>query len=63
MVASTLSKLPSADEIHAELTATLRHADALRKLLRISEKASSREERQTSAESKPAKPDREATHA
>ena len=39
MARSTLSKLPPADEIHAELLATLAHATTLRQLLRLRQRA------------------------
>lgn len=55
---STLAKLPSPDEVHAELTATLAHADTLRKLLRLSQRAAREQQqqkvRQAAAESEAA---------
>jgi hypothetical protein len=45
MSTSTLSKLPTPDEIHAELVATLQRAATLRKLLRISQRLDERRDR------------------
>lgn len=37
-MASTLEKLPTPAEIHAELLATLKRAESLRKLMRLSQR-------------------------
>jgi hypothetical protein len=45
MPTSALSKLPTPDEIHSELVATLKRAATLRKLLRISQRLQERRDR------------------
>lgn len=42
MAESTLEKLPTPDEVHEELAETLRHAENLRKLFRLAQRAEDR---------------------
>jgi hypothetical protein len=47
MPTSTLSKLPTPDEIHAELLTSLERVAALKKLLRLSQRLQERQEHES----------------